>query len=284
MCVCVIALLTLPLALAPIELQRRIIDDAVGSSDKILMYWLVGIYAVVIILQQLSKYSYNFFQGKLSESVVRHLRERILEKVETEKELEDEEGTVLSMLSSEVEPIGTFAGQAFAQLVTEGGVLLLILGYMLYTEFWLATIAMIAFIPQAIATPIYQNRINEKSVKRLNYVRGVGDDAVAIGRGEPHQEKGVSKALSIFKNRIAIYRLKFTLKAILNLSDHFADLIVLGCGGLMVIMGETNIGIVVAFLSGLGKLRDPWRTLITYFRGVSDTQIKFEMIRKKLDL
>jgi len=282
--VCLIALLTLPLTLAPMELQRRIIDDAVGGSDLRLMAWLVGIYAAVVVAQQVTKFAYNYYQGRLSETMVRFLREKVLHGVDTESEA-DQEGTVVSMLSAEVEPIGGFAGTAFAQLVTEGGVLLAVFGYMLYTEFWLAIVAIIAFIPQAIATPLVQNRINEKAAKRLVQMREVGDDAVAVSRGEEARLKSAKRGVrKVFTLRLIIFRLKFALKATLNLLDHLADLAVLGVGGYMVIIGESNIGVVVAFLSGLGQLRSPWRTLITYFRVVSEIQIRFELFKEKVAL
>jgi len=293
--VCAIALLTIPLSLAPIELQRRIIDNVIELSDITLLFWLSGIYAAVVLLQQLVKYAYNYFQGRFSESVIRHMRENILDSLPpvdssagNEKGLsageadKRDDGTVVSMLTSEVEPIGQFAGNAYAQLVTEGGVLIAILGYMLYTEYWLAIVAIAAFIPQAIATPLLQNKINEQSAKRLAHIRAVGDDAIAISRGKDRQKSGILRILKMFKYRLIIYRLKFALKAFLNVCDHLADLAILAVGGYMVIVGQTNIGVVVAFLSGLSRLRTPWRTLVAYFRQVSDTQFRFDLLRRKL--
>ena len=70
----------------------------------------------------------------------------------------------------------------------------------------------------------------------------------------------------------------------LNFLDHAADLVVLGAGGMMVIDGQTEIGVVVAFLSGLDRLRSPWRTLISYFRVSSDAQVRFGLMREKIDV
>ena len=280
--VCLIALLTLPLTLIPVELQRRIIDDAVGGSDVQLLLWLVGIYGGVIVAQQITKYGYNYYQGRLSESVIQHLREKILADVDPDAE-KDDEGTVVAMISGEVEPIGGFAGSAFAQLVTEGGVLIVVFAYMLYTEFWLALIAIAVFIPQALATPFVQNHINVKAAKRVTHVRSIGDDVVAISRGnEKRSEQATTSIQHIFNIRLTIVRLKFLLKAFLNLFDHLADLAVLGCGGYMVIIGESDIGVVVAFLSGLNHLRSPWRTLINYFRVASNAQLQFNLLKEQL--
>lgn len=159
-----------------------------------------------------------------------------------------EDGAVVSMLTAEVKPIGGFGGSAFALLITEGGVLLSVMGYMLFTQLDLAIVAILAFIPQAIATPMVQKHINQQSAEQIELVRSVGDDALAekqertIGGTDAKRRIGL-----IYLNRLIINRLKFSLKAILNVFDHLADLAVLGCGGYLVIVGQTDVGVVVAF-------------------------------------
>lgn len=282
--VCAVALLTLPLTLAPIELQRRMIDDAIGTGDLDLLILLAGTYGVVIVLQQGVKLVYNILRGKLSETLNRIMRERIVG--ETGKgDADVDEGSTVSMLTSEVEPVGGFGGDAYAQIVTEGGVLVTIFAYMFYTEFWLAVVAAVAFIPQALATPLVQDRINAQSSKRVEEIRAVGGDVLGVRQGDTSKRRrALDRIGRIFDIRLLIFKLKFGLKALLNLLDHGADLVVLGIGGYMVIQGETQIGVVVAFLSGLDRLRSPWRTLISYFRVLSDAQLRFGMLRGKMDV
>lgn len=282
--VCLVALITLPLTLAPIELQRRIVDDAIGESDLRVLITLVTIYAAVIVIQQLIKFIYNFLSGKLSERLIRRLRVKILAVNTAEDGIgSSEEGAVVTMLTGEVEPIGGFGGSAYAQLITEGGVLLTIMSYMLFTQFQLAVVAICAFIPQAIATPMVQKHINTQSAERISLVRSVGDDALAAAQGDGSRTSDAKKHVrKIYSVRLIINKLKFGLKAVLNLFDHLADLVVLGFGGYLVIQGETNIGVVVAFLSGLSTLRSPWRALISYYRVVSDVALKFDMLREKV--
>ncbi len=277
---CLVALLTLPLTLAPIELQRRMIDDAIANKTLDLLVTLVLIYAGVIVAQQVTKFTYNMMCGKIAEHLNRVMRDRI---ITNNSAAEVDDGTVVSMLTGEVEPVGGFGGDAYAQLVTEGGVLITIFAYMLYTEFWLAVVALVAFIPQALATPLVQDRINEQSAKRIEQIRSIGGDVInAKNGGTAGEEKALGRTRKIFNIRMIIFRLKFGLKAALNLMDHFADLAVLGAGGYMVIQGQTEVGVVVAFLSGLSKLRSPWRTLISYFRVSSDAQLRFEMLQSRI--
>jgi len=101
---------------------------------------------------------------------------------------------------------------------------------------------------------------------------------------ERKRDRARARIARIFDIRLLIFKLKFGLKAVLNFLDHSADLVVLGVGGAMVISGETQIGVVVAFLAGLDRLRSPWRTLISYFRVLSDAQLRFAMMREKMDI
>jgi ABC-type bacteriocin/lantibiotic exporter with double-glycine peptidase domain len=260
-------------------LQRRIIDDAIATNDQLLLVTLVIIYAGIVIAQQIIKYIYNVLRGRISERICRILRAMIIDRSKSDVE-HDDDGTILAKLTGEVEPVGGFGGDAYAQLLTEGGVFLSVTAYMLYTELNLAFVALLTFLPQLLTTRFVQERINLQSAKRIDEIRTVGSDVIAARSGaRSRARRALGRVRSIFNIRLVIYRLKYVLKAVLNLLDHFADLAVLAAGGYMVIVGDTEIGVVVAFLSGLAKLRSPWRTLISYFRVCSDALLRF----RKLD-
>jgi hypothetical protein len=42
--------------------------------------------------------------------------------------------------------------------------------------------------------------------------------------------------------------------------------------------GDLEIGGVVAFISGIGRLNDPWGDLVNYFRDLSVTEVKFKLL------
>lgn len=50
-------------------------------------------------------------------------------------------------------------------------------------------------------------------------------------------------------------------------------------GGYYVITGKTQIGTVVAFVSGLSKINDPWGDLVNWYRDLRVTQVKYALIR-----
>ena len=50
----------------------------------------------------------------------------------------------------------------------------------------------------------------------------------------------------------------------------------------MVLSGKTEIGIVVAFISGLDRVVDPWRELIAFVRSTSAAKVQFDLIESTL--
>lgn len=53
-------------------------------------------------------------------------------------------------------------------------------------------------------------------------------------------------------------------------------------GGIMVLPGKTEIGIVVDFISGLDRVLDPWRELIAFVRSSSAARVQFDLIEGTL--
>jgi ABC-type multidrug transport system fused ATPase/permease subunit len=53
---------------------------------------------------------------------------------------------------------------------------------------------------------------------------------------------------------------------------------ILGLGGWFVVNGQTEVGTVVAFLSGLAEINDPWGDLVTWFRNMRVASAKYRLI------
>ena len=61
-----------------------------------------------------------------------------------------------------------------------------------------------------------------------------------------------------------------------------AVFVLLFVGGIMVLNGKTEIGIVVAFISGLDRVLEPWREMIAFARSTSAARIQFDLIESTL--
>jgi hypothetical protein len=52
---------------------------------------------------------------------------------------------------------------------------------------------------------------------------------------------------------------------------------------LLVVMKEAEVGMVVAFISGLTTVRDPWGDLVLWFQNLMVTRTKYRLIAEALD-
>jgi hypothetical protein len=50
----------------------------------------------------------------------------------------------------------------------------------------------------------------------------------------------------------------------------------------MVIRGETELGVVVAFLSALRQIQGPWGELLDFYRRLADAQVKYRLVRQAI--
>jgi ABC-type bacteriocin/lantibiotic exporter with double-glycine peptidase domain len=46
---------------------------------------------------------------------------------------------------------------------------------------------------------------------------------------------------------------------------------------------QLEVGGVVAFISAVGRLNDPWGDLVNYFRDLSITQVKFGLVADRVN-
>jgi len=61
-----------------------------------------------------------------------------------------------------------------------------------------------------------------------------------------------------------------------------AVFVLLFAGGIMVLSGKTEIGIVVAFISGLDRVLESWREMIAFVRSTSSARVQFDLIEGTL--
>ena len=270
------------LTLAPLELQRRIVNGALGDADRDRFLLLCGLYAAVVLVQGALKLAMNLLKGKVAERAVRDLRARVGVNVNgSVGNAEDGAGgSVVSIVAAEVEHIGGFVGESISVPVLQAGILVSVFGYMLWVNPVLAGVAIGLFAPQAYLVPRVQAAINRRGKRRIAAVRQAGDAILGDERG---QNGSYGEAVrQAYRLRLVMNRLKFTLKFILNLLHHFAAIGVLFFGGLAVIEGQIGVGTVVAFLSGLHQIETPWRELVAFSRQTSAMRVSYAMFREAL--
>lgn len=77
---------------------------------------------------------------------------------------------------------------------------------------------------------------------------------------------------------MGIFRFKFAMNLLMKLCGHLQVIAALLIGGWWVMQQQIEIGAVVAFMSGVGRLNDPWSDLVGYFREANLTRVKFDLL------
>lgn len=281
--VCLIAAVVAGLSMVPLELQRRIINGALEMKQFAPLVTLGAIYFGVLLLQAGLKYLLRMYQGWLSESAILYNRRHLtgLRNSRIPKEGAEEHGRAVSIIGAEVDRLGGFVGEGFSQPVVNLGMLLAIGGYMMVVETTVAAISLLVLIPQVVLVPIIQHKLNKLLATRLDLLRAMSDSVSNMqGRASDLDSTLGPELRDIYANRIGIYAMKYLLKGLINLMNNLAPLVVLMIGGYMVIQGETTVGVVVAFISGLQRLVDPLRELMNYYRLAAQANVQHSMIAR----
>jgi ABC-type multidrug transport system fused ATPase/permease subunit len=87
----------------------------------------------------------------------------------------------------------------------------------------------------------------------------------------------------VFELNMGIFRLKFSMNFLMNLSTQLQIVGALLVGGWAVYSDRLEVGGVVAFISGIGRTTDPWGDLENYFRDVNITQVKYGLVRDAIN-
>lgn len=280
-----LAMIVFLLELAPLELQRRIVNNAVEVQSYHVIALLCGLYLVVVLLQGGLKLVLYIYRGSVIEAACQRLRlePKLIAVATSETEGRPEEpGVAISVVTSEVDAVGGFVGVSFSDLVLNGGILLSVFGYMLFLEPWMAAVALALFIPQVFFIPILQEAINRRTAERIKTVRGIAVDMVDTTNGDGKRREATYRRRvgEVYHLNMQIYRRKFGMTFLMNLLHQLGVIGILSVGGWLLLQGETEVGTVVAFISGLTRTSDPWNDLVDYFRNLTNAGVKYQLIEQ----
>lgn len=274
------------LSSVPLEIQRRIVNDAIKNGTIQTIVWLALAYVGVGLLEQVLKLALNVYRSWVGEDAVRSLRMTLRdlgEKEPTHRDVQregnheadaDEDGETgvhAAMVVAEAEPIGGFVGMAISEPLLQIGILISVIGYMTVLEPWTLLLSAGFLLPQMLFVPFMQHAINRRAADRIKVMRQVGGDIVETGLPEGERIQRV------FELNMGIYKIKFSMNLLMNFMYYIAIAIALGVGGLFAVDHRIQVGTVVAVVSGLGKLKDPWTDLVNWGRELSVDSVKYEL-------
>lgn len=282
-----LAFVVAPLAAVPLAMQERLIDQALPAKDFGLALTLALLYGAAVLGRSLIKSAVTWLQGVIAEIISRVLRQALIDtqRRRDRNSARQELGTATSVITAEVDALGGFAAEAISTPVLQGAVMVGIIGFMLVTEPMLAAIGIAALVLEAVLTPLLQARVNRQTRRRIKSLRAVSSETIEAAETGQHYHtiEALRGIRQTFKINLFMNALKVVMKLIKHVIDHAADVAVLVVGAWLVIKGQTEIGVVVAFLAGMRELREPWGELIGFYRRWEDARTKLDLIRSALE-
>jgi ABC-type bacteriocin/lantibiotic exporter with double-glycine peptidase domain len=278
-----VGLLAIAVALlnfAPIDLQRRIVDEAIANGDVKALLLLGVLYLAIVFIQGALKYALLIYQGWVGESAVKTARDQ-LAIVASERPSQDEatSGQTVNVIGREIDNVGGFVGTSISEFVVNLTLLILVAGYMLYIQPVIALVSAVFLVPQVLLARYMQADLNTLVERQVGLVRRLGDETVTQAASKSKTTgKEFRTIRAIFRNRIRFYFFKYGLKTLLSVANAMGPLVVLIVGGYLVIQGQTTIGIVVAFVSGFERISGPLHDLLNFYREYEQAKVQLQMI------
>ncbi|TNJ47865.1 cyclic nucleotide-binding domain-containing protein [Phaeobacter sp. B1627] len=295
-----------PLLYLTLELPKRIINDAIGaqsstvevwgmSFDQLTYLWLLcGAFLLAVLVHGLTKMRINTMKGVLSERMLRRFRYSLIARVLRFPQPYFErtsQGELVSMITSESEPMGGLMGDAVSQPVLQAGQMLTILYFLFLQSFWFG-LAAIALIPlQAWVIPMLQRRINRLNKKRVQQVRGLaseigesaaGASTLRVNGGWRYRMARVTDRLGrLYEIRFEIYQKKFFMKFLNNFITQLTPFFFYAIGGYLVLEGRVSLGALVAALAAYKDLASPWKELLAYYNQTQDMAVRWDVILER---
>lgn len=273
------------LELVPLELQRRIVNEAVEGRDYSHIGVLCLIYVGVVLMHGVTKLVMNVYGATVGERINRQLRMQVDPTAAPKSGSKTSDGVAISIIVSEADAIGGFIATSFSAPVMNIGIMISVLGYMLYTQPWITPVVALVFLSQIPFLARLQGGINRRTTSRIKVMRAMSTEVVdkkSVEQGDEAVRGFRRRVGEIYRLSMQMFRRKYTMNFLMNLFHHLGVAGILAVGSWLVLEGKTEVGTIVAFISGLGRMNDPWRDLVVFFQEVTNTGARFKLIAGQL--
>jgi len=280
----------------PLEMQKRIINEAIYLQDIQLLFLYCGLYMGAVLLTGLTKYAINVIQTILGQKILVELRTELYHHVlqlPLQFYRKMQPGTVISAMTAELNAIGAFLGGAISVPLTSILSFLVFLGFMFTLSPLLALLSVSIYPLELIVIPLLQKRYNIWNKKRIATTRAMSNvvNEAISGLHEIHANGSYTleeKRLSVFIRKLydhlkTLFFIKYGIKFANNLFQSIGPFILFLVGGYLAINGEFTLGALVAFLSAYEKVYDPWKEMLEYYQSYQDAKVRYSQIMSIFD-
>lgn len=298
-----LTVVSFPILYYSLELPKTIVNKAIGGTDfpqSILgisldqieyLFILCGAFLALVLINGAFKWYINVYRGKLGERMLRRLRYELYLRVllfRLPRFKRMSQGEIIPMITSEVEPLGGFVGDAYALPAFQGGTLLTYIVFIFMQDPILGAAAISLYPLQAYVIPKLQWHVNQLGKRRVRTMRELADriGETVSGTQEIHAHDTSAYHLAdyshrlgtIYQIRFEIYNRKFFIKFLNNFINQITPFFFYSIGGYLVIKGSLSFGALVAVLAAYKDLSGPWRELLNFYQITEDARIKYDQV------
>ncbi|KAB1070305.1 ABC transporter ATP-binding protein [Methylobacterium planeticum] len=325
--ICSVVVASLPFYFASLDLPRRIVNDAIMGkafahgentssfleftihrpawlgggvlhafegfqvSRLDLLLGLSGLFLLLVLINGAFKYWINLAKGALGERMLRRLRFQLFTlmlrfKPEALREIKPSE--TATIIKDEVEPIGSFIGDAIVVPAFLGAQATTALAFILMQNVVLGLAAASIVGLQVVIIPRLRRQLlklnRERQLASRMFAGRIGEvldgiEAVRINdSGRWEQAEIGARLYSLFNLRLQIYKRKFMVKYLNNMLAQITPFLFYAVGGVFALRGELDVGQLVAVLAAYRDLPPPLKELIDWDQQRLDVEVKYETI------
>ena len=288
----VLALFTLPVTYMMLELPKRIINGAISFGptgdfrwafaehlDKIdYLLLLCAIYLLMLTTSSVLKFVLNNQMGLIAERLLRRIR---LITIREQKILSKQDSTRIPVITQEVEPVCSFAGDAFIVPLLNGGTLVTIITFMMLQNVVLGAAAVSLLPIQLIVIPRLQRKVNRYVRERISVVRELSNNLQE--KNDLQERKAIRDQIrQLHDIRVRMFRIKFFMKSLNNFIMNLTPFFFYTIGGYLVLEDHLSLGALVASLASYKDLAPAIRELFKYYQRNQDAKYRYVEVRNYL--
>lgn len=303
-----VTVLTYPVIYVLLELPKLIVNDAVQGDnfprtilgfdfDQIpYLFLLCFTFLSLVVVSNGLKFYLNVYKGRLGERMLRRLRFELFQRVlrfRLPHFRKVSSGEIIPMITSEVEDVGGYIGEAFALPAYQGGMLVVQIGFIFMQDPLLGLAAISSYPIQGYVIPLLQRKVVLLSRQRVRNIRVIADKVGEniTGVAEIHANDAAAwhsadisdRLYENFKIRYDIFNRKFLIKFLNNFMNQLTPFFFYLIGGYLVIQGNLSIGALLAVIAAYKDLAGPWKELLSFYQMTADVSVKYQTVVENFD-
>ena len=268
------------LALIPIEMQRRLVNQGIGTGRLAVLVWYGVAFLLSALIVTTLKFAVNLYQAYIAEHVLRAFRSELYDRIllfPVDRLASTPPAQLVSVVLAEAGELTEFFGQAFSIPLVSGFTLIAVSIYLAALNPW--TLTLLALHPIEVwLIPRLQRRVNRFSRSRVVLGRHLSADVVyTVGRRTSTDAGPAHEAADVKRFRRRLNRLLGTrvraavfanlIKWVGNAVARLGPFLIFLGGGWFIITrpGSFDLGSLVATLAAYDRLNDPWQELLDYY-------------------